>query len=293
MSKIKKDILLLTLLFSFLNAKAYQSKRISFISDISVHDLNIFQKFKNYTITSIFDFKPVKKKKDMITSVVNDDSKNKIFSEDNHNLDLRILKVRQKFRYLLIVFIVVCSLLTSLLIIIISKLRSNNTQIKNLEIKEKATLQNHIKQKEEEILATVIAVSAQQEELIQTLKVIENLKDEKHNQNLQEVYNKLKNIIQSSSNLNLIFQKLESQYTYFSTTIKNIHPNLTKNDIRNCILLRLGFSLKDSAELLNVSVHAIKIARQRIKKKINYNDNISLKEYLDTFQNYQSFPKKI
>ncbi|WP_299627833.1 hypothetical protein [uncultured Tenacibaculum sp.] len=293
MSKIKKDILLLTLLFSFLNAKAYQSKRISFISDISVHDLNIFQKFKNYTITSIFDFKPVKKKKDMITSVVNDDSKNKIFSEDNHNLDLRILKVRQKFRYLLIVFIVVCSLLTSLLIIFISKLRSNNTQIKNLEIKEKATLQNHIKQKEEEILATVIAVSAQQEELIQTLKVIENLKDEKHNQNLQEVYNKLKNIIQSSSNLNLIFQKLESQYTYFSTTIKNIHPNLTKNDIRNCILLRLGFSLKDSAELLNVSVHAIKIARQRIKKKINYNDNISLKEYLDTFQNYQSFPKKI
>ncbi|WP_157730237.1 helix-turn-helix transcriptional regulator [Tenacibaculum jejuense] len=215
------------------------------------------------------------------------------FSEENNSLDLRILKVRQKFRLLLIVFIVVCSLLTSLLIIIISKLRSNKTQIKNLEIKEKVTLQNHIKQKEEEILATVIAVSAQQEELIETLKVIENLKDEKYNQSLHEVYNKLKNIIQSSSNLNLIFQKLESQYTYFSTSIKNIHPNLTKNDIRNCILLRLGFSLKDSAELLNVSVHAIKIARQRIKKKINYNDNISLKEYLDTFQNYQSFPNKI
>ena len=293
MNKIKKDILLLILLFSFLHAKAYQSKRFSFTSDISVHNLNIFQKFKNYTIMSIFDFKPIKKKKDMITFVVNGENKNEIFSEDNHNLDLRILKVRQKFRYLLIVFIVVCSLLTCLLIIIISKLRSNNTQIKNLEIKEKATLQNHIKQKEEEILATVIAVSAQQEELIQTLKVIENLKDEKHNQSLQDVYNKLKSITQSSSNLNLIFQKLESQYTYFSTTIKNIHPNLTKNDIRNCILLRLGFSLKDSAELLNVSVHAIKIARQRIKKKINYNDNISLKEYLDTFQNYQSFPKKI
>ena len=290
MNKIKKDILLLTLLFSFLNTKAYQSKRFNFIYDISRHDLNIFQKCP---IMPIFDFKPIKKKKDIVTSIVNDENKNEVFSEDNHNLDLRILKVRQKFRYLLIVFIVVCSLLTSLLIIIISKLRSNNTQIKNLEIKEKATLQNHIKQKEEEILATVIAVSAQQEELIQTLKVIENLKDEKHNQSLQDVYNKLKSITQSSSNLNLIFQKLESQYTYFSTTIKNIHPNLTKNDIRNCILLRLGFSLKDSAELLNVSVHAIKIARQRIKKKINYNDNISLKEYLDTFQNYQSFPKKI
>ncbi len=215
------------------------------------------------------------------------------FSNQKNGIESTVSNGKKRFNYLLILFFVVCSILTISLMFIISKLKNSNTQIKDLEIKEKATLQQQIKRKEEEILATVMVVSAQQKELKLALNAIENLKKEKQDPNIEKIYAKLKSITKSSSNLNLIFQKLESQYTYFSTSIKNIHPNLTENDIRNCILIRLSFSLKDSAELLNVSVHAIKIARQRIKKKIKYSSNISLKEYLDTFENEQSFLKKV
>ncbi|WP_299676573.1 hypothetical protein [uncultured Tenacibaculum sp.] len=286
MNHIKNDILILILLLYFSNANAYEINLAynNFDSNINItrNDNNNNYKF----VTQIFDHNPLKWN---LYEKTSDDT----FSEKSKNLDLRVLKIRKKFEYLLILFLSVSSILTILLLFIGTKLKNRNTLIKKLEIKEKATLQKQIKRKEEEILATVIVVAEQQKELRQTLNAVEDLKNRKNDPTIQAIYNKLKNITRSSSNLNLIFQKLESQYSNFSTVIKNAHPNLTKNDIRNCILLRLDYSLKDSAELLNVSVHAIKIARQRIKKKISFSENISLKEYLDTFENEISTPKKV
>ncbi|WP_075344059.1 helix-turn-helix transcriptional regulator [Tenacibaculum agarivorans] len=294
MNYIKNDIFIIILLISFLNVKAYSFKKLNFnprninryTTSLNAFNTEIFKDYSTLKYTTINNTLG-------LVTFLNSNKNNEYIFEEQYNLDSKLLKVKQKFRYLLIMFIIVFLLLTTCLIFMFSKFKKSTIKNQSSEIKEQINLQKHIKQKEQEILATLIAVSTQQEELIQTLKVVEDLKDEKPDPKLQKVYNRLKKITKSSSNLNLIFQKLESQYSYFSTSIKDVHPNLTKNDIRNCILLRLGFSLKDSAELLNVSVHAIKIARQRIKKKINYKDQINLKEYLDTFQNHQSFPKKV
>ncbi|TCI90408.1 hypothetical protein [Tenacibaculum sp. M341] len=285
MNFVKYNMLILVIITSILktnntsikNLFTYKLSSVKLTNEIRLIDKTSNTKPlyipSNYQLLSKGNAQDFSNKKNVVESITSNDKK--------------------RFNYLLILFFVVCSILTILLMLIVVKLKNSNTQIKDLEIKEKATLQQQIKRKEEEILATVMVVSAQQKELKLALNAIENLKKEKQDPNIEKIYAKLKSIAKSSSNLNLIFQKLESQYTYFSTSIKNIHPNLTENDIRNCILIRLSFSLKDSAELLNVSVHAIKIARQRIKKKISYSSNMSLKEYLDTFENEESILYKV
>ncbi len=297
MNCIRNNIVSVIFIFVFSNVHALEFKKSNFsYSNIdlktSIFNTLISQNLSKKSNNLLHKFLFTKKKTNLISIFYsNKNEVSEYVPEDGYNLHLNLSKIKQDFKYLLILFIIVSLSLTTSLIFVISKLKNNN--IKKTEVNKEVTFQKHIKQKEKEILATLIAVSAQQEELIETLQVVEDLKNKKQDPSFQKIYMKLKKITKSSSNLNLIFQKLESQYSYFSTSIKNAHPNLTKNDIRNCILLRLGLSLKDSAELLNVSVHAIKIARQRIKKKINYTDHVNLKEYLDTFQNHQSLPTKV
>ena len=45
----------------------------------------------------------------------------------------------------------------------------------------------------------------------------------------------------------------------FLTRLKNLHPDLTPNDIKLCIYLRLNLSSKEIAPLLNISTQSVEI----------------------------------
>lgn len=72
----------------------------------------------------------------------------------------------------------------------------------------------------------------------------------------------------------------EDQHIGFYTALKKIAPELTNQELRLCSLTKLRMSLKESAEVLNVSVDAIKSGRYRIKKKLNLETDENLSDYL-------------
>ena len=65
----------------------------------------------------------------------------------------------------------------------------------------------------------------------------------------------------------------------FFKKVKDIHPNLTANDLRFCVYLRLNLSSKEIAPLLNISHRSVEIKRYRLRKKINLDNKVNLNNY--------------
>jgi DNA-binding CsgD family transcriptional regulator len=70
-----------------------------------------------------------------------------------------------------------------------------------------------------------------------------------------------------------------SQQGFFKRLIEK-HPDLTPNDMRLCSYLRMNFSTKEIAKLLNISGRAVEISRYRLRRKMNLGHDINLTEYL-------------
>ena len=66
----------------------------------------------------------------------------------------------------------------------------------------------------------------------------------------------------------------------FLKKIKELHPELTANDLRLCAYLRLNLSSKEIAPLLNISVRSVEVKRYRLRKKMNLKHESGLVNYI-------------
>ncbi len=67
----------------------------------------------------------------------------------------------------------------------------------------------------------------------------------------------------------------------FIYRLQQKHPDLSDTDIKHCFFIYNGMSLKQTAQLLHVSVNTVKNARYRAKTRIDPPEDISFKIYLD------------
>ena len=98
--------------------------------------------------------------------------------------------------------------------------------------------------------------------------------------------NKLKPVI---SNINKIindkkdWQFFEKAFNHadkkFFKKLKEKHPELTPNDLRLCVYLRLNLSSKEIAPLLNISPRSVEIKRYRLRKKLDLERDTNLNDY--------------
>ncbi len=59
------------------------------------------------------------------------------------------------------------------------------------------------------------------------------------------------------------------------------HPNLTKSEIRLLTLIKIGYSQKEIASILNIAPDSVKKAKNRVRKKMNLSETI-INDYLET-----------
>ena len=74
--------------------------------------------------------------------------------------------------------------------------------------------------------------------------------------------------------------KFEELNPNFLAGLKQKHPNLTKSEIRLLILIRIGFTQKEIANMLNIAPDSVKKAKQRVRKKLNLSRSTKLTHYL-------------
>lgn len=75
---------------------------------------------------------------------------------------------------------------------------------------------------------------------------------------------------------------LKLSHEGFFRRLKEKCPNLTPNDLRLCSYLRMNFSTKEIAHLLNISGRAVEIGRYRLRSKLKLDHKVNLTEYLIT-----------
>ena len=75
----------------------------------------------------------------------------------------------------------------------------------------------------------------------------------------------------------LHFEKIHPQ---FFEQLRQQHPALTPNDLKQCAYLKLNLTNKDIANLLNIEPNSVKIAHYRIKKKLDLPEEENLRDYI-------------
>ena len=73
------------------------------------------------------------------------------------------------------------------------------------------------------------------------------------------------------------FDKVHSD---FLVALKARHPSLTASELKLCAYLRMNLSNKEIAQLVNISVRGVEIARYRLRKKLGLSKEMNLFEFL-------------
>ncbi|MCO4820941.1 MAG: hypothetical protein KC469_02660 [Flavobacteriaceae bacterium] len=205
--------------------------------------------------------------------------------KEKHSDDLEIAALSKKRQQLY--FGVIALLLVSGLIIIsffgyAQKNRALKTKIRNDNLSlEKENLSLTLDKKERELTASVLNL-VERNEFISRLT--DDLKSISFN---DEQASQIKEIIKSTTinDSKKLWTEFELRYTQNNTTLFNklndLAPNLTTNDKRLIALIMLNFSTKEISSITYQSPHSIKIARYRLRKKLDINKNENLVQFFN------------
>jgi tetratricopeptide (TPR) repeat protein len=168
-------------------------------------------------------------------------------------------------------------------------IQEQQKKLRELEQKEferkKAELNSTIDYKNRQLTSFTIDLSAINDFHNQICERIDVV-DKKMSEYPQKCHQEMRSIIFELSHHNdkaltedfrKYFNEVQPQ---FYDKLKARHPNLTSNDTRLCAFLFLGLSTKEIASLTLHEVRAVEKSRQRLRKKLDLEDNASIQDYL-------------
>jgi DNA-binding response OmpR family regulator/DNA-binding CsgD family transcriptional regulator len=142
--------------------------------------------------------------------------------------------------------------------------------------------------KNEAQLQEMLSVSLQ---LQQNETLLEKIKDEiklaYHATNpfeyIEKIIKELKQIDLNETDWERYKIRLDAGQNGFIEKLSIKHPELTRQQLTICSLLRLGLVSKEAAKILNMSMDAFDKSRYRIRKKLNISQELFLENYLMQF----------
>jgi len=139
---------------------------------------------------------------------------------------------------------------------------------------EKEQNETQIKLKNQELTAYALQLIDKESTVRELLTTIKSLsKDE-----FTKLEGKYKTGSQSLwEEFNIRFTEVNSDF-YERLTAKC--PELSRTEQKHCALIRLNFSTKEMAQILNVEGHTINISRSRIRKKLRLDRESNLSKYI-------------
>jgi DNA-binding CsgD family transcriptional regulator len=138
-------------------------------------------------------------------------------------------------------------------------------------------LQKDIEVKNRELAMTTMSLINKSELLNGIKNDLSNLQDKSSRDQVIKVINRNLNNDHDWEYFQEAFNNADKD---FLKKMHELHPNLTPNDLKLCVYLRLNLSSKEIAPLLNISVRSVEIKRYRLRKKMNLEHEKSLVEYI-------------
>ncbi len=179
----------------------------------------------------------------------------------------------------------IATLLIILIQILINYVALNNSRKESFELSNKViNIENRLYDKDKESISLLV-------ESTRLMKEKEQIA-----QKISEIYKKTKNFnffkvlleLRASNNGNrrklLIREQLDKKRYDLIAKLKEEFPSLTENDLELCTLMILDITSREISELKSITQDSVKKHRYRVRKKLNLNKDISLKNFLDQYQ---------
>ena len=94
------------------------------------------------------------------------------------------------------------------------------------------------------------------------------------------VFKLIERNLNSAKDWNLFKDAFNTADKDFLKRAKELHPNLTHNDLKFCAYLRLNLTSKEIAPLLNISTKSVEVRRYRLRKKLKISHKVNLTDYI-------------
>ncbi len=156
------------------------------------------------------------------------------------------------------------------------QLFENQKALNDLELKailaENQSLHGTLELKRKEIVNVALGISEQKEFLEMLSEKVrvaaKSSSDEEKDKIIAELQNDLNQRIGSSNEIDEFYAQAEQLHKDFSVKLTEEFPHLTTSERRLATLLRLGFSSKYIATLMNISPKSVEISRYRLRQKL-------------------------
>ncbi len=138
-------------------------------------------------------------------------------------------------------------------------------------------LAHEIESKNRELAVATMSI-IKKNEFLNAIK--DQLKNNNDNPEIKAVIKTIDRNINNSDDWKFFEDAFNNADKDFLKKIKNLHQDLTANDLKLCAYLRLNLSSKEIAPLLNISVKSVEVKRYRLRKKMNLKHESNLISYI-------------
>ena len=166
----------------------------------------------------------------------------------------------------------------------------NSRALNDMELKvvvaENQALHNAVEMKKQEVMNVALGIVEQKEYLLslnETVKQLAKTQDEKERDRLiAELGYSLSQRLSYESDVDsqYFYAQAESLHEDFNSKLSENFPGLTQQERKLATLLRLGFSSKYIATLMNVTPKSVEISRYRLRQKLGLSKGDNLVNYI-------------
>ncbi|MCX7549579.1 tetratricopeptide repeat protein [Xanthomarina sp. F2636L] len=151
------------------------------------------------------------------------------------------------------------------------------TAVKNTQLK------SEIESKQRDLSDFAINLTQNQEwakELAEKIKDIHKASSNEQKSLLADLEQDIKNKTEVDIETKDFYERLDKLSDSFYKELTHQFPNLSKNEIRLCSLIRLKMDSRSIATLQNITLASLNTSRYRLRKKLNLQENIDLDDFI-------------
>jgi len=149
-----------------------------------------------------------------------------------------------------------------------------------LVLLERERLKNELELKNRELTAKALYLSSKTQLIEEIVQSISKNTQIENDVLLKKQINDLKKHLKIDRQWDSFFLHFEEVNQGFLNSLRTQHPELTPGDIRFITFLYMNLSYKEIASLLNITEQSCRKRKERISKKMNLSNDITLHAYL-------------
>lgn len=209
------------------------------------------------------------------------------FENEKNRLVIRQMQEKQhadkKIKLLLSLGVIL--LLISFLLLVFGFVQSKKkSKLKRAVLEaEKEKLEHALQFKSRQLTSQALMMMKKNQLLNEIHKALSEIKGttDDGKQKIIQAKKQLKKVIRSQEDWKLFRHYFEEVNPQFFKSLLKINPRITPSELKLAALVKLNFSIKESASLLNISPNSVKTIRSVLRKKLGLKKDESIYEFLN------------